>query len=547
LRAARENSAVQESRDADKPPQKADDPQQVGAAADPSRDTLVVKLRGGSRLPYEDRVERQLPAGAAERWSQLKQRFGEISLLRLFRRFDPDAIRALVTEAADSDPTYTRPSFLTYYVVDAPKGTDLNALAEALRDWKEMFETAYIDRDTPDPVIFISDDPFCRRQTYLDPAPWGVDARAAWNIRGGGGEGEHLVDVERGWELRHRDLHDRGVVGPISGMNRPESASHGTCVLGVACGLSNGEGIVGIAPRVSAVTIASYWKTDGQKESQFFPEAVLAAIERRDRPSVLLIEAQASDGTHYVPREFLPADYEAIRTATALGIVVVEAGGNGGAIGALRGRDGVDLDELRVEGRRVFDPDDPDFRDSGAILVSASGVDHPYRRSPWAPHGKRIDVFAHGEQVFTSNWDSQRQESTWDATFGGTSAAAAITAGVCLLVQGVAAAKTGSRLSPKDLRALISDRERGTLPAPGERIGVMPDLRKILPRFGIRPGPIWRDGRWFLAGLRQGILAGRMRRAQSLAKRELAGVVIGLFVGLLVGLFLGLFTVLSRP
>jgi ABC-type nitrate/sulfonate/bicarbonate transport system permease component len=38
-----------------------------------------------------------------------------------------------------------------------------------------------------------------------------------------------------------------------------------------------------------------------------------------------------------------------------------------------------------------------------------------------------------------------------------------------------------------------------------------------------------------------------MRRAQSLAKRELAGVVIGLFVGLLVGLFLGLFTVLSRP
>jgi hypothetical protein len=67
-------------------------------------------------------------------------------------------------------------------------------------------------------------------------------------------------------------------------------------------------------------------------------------------------------------------------------------------------------------------------------------------------------------------------------SFGGTSSSAAILAGAALLVQSTAQARLGCRLTPDRIRALLSSPSTGTASShPAEdRIGVMPDLRKIL-------------------------------------------------------------------
>src|SRR5262245_10442216 len=43
-------------------------------------------------------------------------------------------------------------------------------------------------------------------QTYLDAAPTGIDARYAWTIPGGLGDGVKLIDVEYDWAIDHEDF-----------------------------------------------------------------------------------------------------------------------------------------------------------------------------------------------------------------------------------------------------------------------------------------------------------------------------------------------------
>lgn len=60
-------------------------------------------------------------------------------------------------------------------------------------------------------------------------------------------------------------------------------------------------------------------------------DAIVAAASAMSFADVLLLESQTNyGGLSLVPCEAEPAVFDAIRLATALGIVVVEAGGNGG-------------------------------------------------------------------------------------------------------------------------------------------------------------------------------------------------------------------------
>jgi serine protease len=76
----------------------------------------------------------------------------------------------------------------------------------------------------------------------------------------------------------------------------------------------------------------------------------------------------------------------------------------------------------------------------------------------------------------------------YTGSFGGTSGSAAIVAGAALILQSVRVARLGSRFTPDQVRAILGDPANGTWssnPA-ADRIGVMPDLRKILiNEFGI--------------------------------------------------------------
>ncbi len=62
--------------------------------------------------------------------------------------------------------------------------------------------------------------------------------------------------------------------------------------------------------------------------------------------------------------------------------------------------------------------------------------------------------------------------------FNGTSSASAIVAGVAIAVQSIAEAAGKKRLGPAQMRETLSHHANGT-PSP-DRIGVMPDLKKII-------------------------------------------------------------------
>ncbi len=438
------------------------------------RPRVVVRFREDLRLSnsatLKDRIE-ELEIGS---WKDLLQQFPGLELTPVFNSLKRDDLQALTLRAREMDPVYKPASFDAFYYIDAPPETDLLALVKTLSRWKGV-QRAYIDQAGPDPVVDPSDDPRSVNQGYLDPAPVGIDAEYAWTFAGGDGAGQRFIDLEQGWTLDHEDIVGHGA-SLLHGTLSNSSRFHGTAVLGEICATDNTIGCVGIVPNIGSVDVVSYFGSSR-------PNAILAAIANLNFGDVLLLEAQVwLNGTTLLgPIEAYDAEYEAIRLATALGIIVVEAGGNGTDNGSTPP---LDMDTYTTEdGLAILnrDPDNPDFRDSGAIIVSAATAAAPHTRLAYGPHGRRIDCYAWGQGINTLSSNAAGATNIYDPSFGGTSGASPIITGAALAVQGHAEAQLGFRFSPRQMRAILSDPVTGTPPAAAEatQIGVMPDLRSI--------------------------------------------------------------------
>jgi hypothetical protein len=157
------------------------------------------------------------------------------------------------------------------------------------------------------------------------------------------------------------------------------------------------------------------------------------------------------------------------------------------------------------KGKKTLSRSTPgDFADSGAIVVGGCTSVYPHKRWPGntsnkgSNFGSRIDCYAWAENIVTSGWDSNKPKAKdvyWGvnlkdsvnkiAFFGGTSGASPIIAGCCLLVQhlrSLLTPKSGTgKLDPGGMRSMLSDPNNGTDSfLVTDRIGVMPDLKKII-------------------------------------------------------------------
>jgi len=406
-----------------------------------------------------------------------------------------DKLRQLEEKTAGSEfaPDH---SLLSYWRIDIRKaGEAVSAIEAALRLLPEV-DLVYREKTVTDPLT-PGNDPDSGLQGYLDQADGGVNARWVWNLTNGHGEGMHFMDLEQEWILNHEDLPTPTL---IFNDNRKGQAGfdgdHGTGVLGVVAGVDNAVGIIGIAPKVASVRVVSRWSKNAPTAS-YIAEAITMAITTPPLPHVLLIEAQLEPLK--LPPETDDTVLNAIGTAVASGVIVVETAGNGNQ----------NLD-FRADsaGRLRMNRNSANFKDSGAIMVAAATSSIPHERSIWGVEasnfGSRIDCYAWGDSIVTSGKGTLGGSgvTSYRNEFGGTSGAGAIIAGCALLVQGLNFGKNNSLLSPAKMREMLSFAGTGVAPgvAVAGHIGVMPNLRKIVERARLGPNffmQIWMFKRGF--------------------------------------------------
>jgi len=433
------------------------------------RRRVVVKFRPEVPLSYSAAAAEELASLATREWNELTAAHPGVTLVPYFSTMDEGLLRDFARRPPQPGQAPPPPSFASYYAIECPAGVEPEAVARTVRAWSTV-ETAYVEGGPTPPPLNPSANPRNANQHYEDAAPDGIDARYAWSQADGSGVG--FVDMEQGWTLNHEDLVAAGIT-IISGVNTAYTG-HGTAVLGEILAVDNTIGDMGIAPKVTA-RVVSQWRSAGIYNTA---EAILSAASAMSSGDVLLLEAQTSHPTAsgYVPVEVDQAVFDAIQYATSQGIIVVEAGANGS----------VDLDAFQdINGKFIFNRSNADFRDSGAILVGAASSSAPHTRLSFSNYGSRIDCYAWGENI-DSTGDGWTGTATnlYTTGFGGTSGATPIVTGSALIVQSWNVAHGRPRLTPTEMRALLSDSTRNTASAnPAvDRIGVMPNRRKIVGR-----------------------------------------------------------------
>jgi serine protease len=449
-------------------------------------------VRFEDNLPFdsnEDPTE-LLARSHPARWRKFKERFGDVQLTRALTKITPDEIRRLQKVATDRDPTYRPPNFEAFYELETEKADDLEELVKQLRGWPRIVSVD-IEIIGPDPLVAPGDDPRFANQGYLPAAPGGIDASFAWTLPGGDGAGQRFADVERGWTLNHEDLVAHGAT-LLHGTILDGSRAHGTSVLGEVCAVDNAIGCVGIAPNLASVMASSYWAST-------IPDAIFAAIQNLAFGDTILIEIQtvaqntAGGDPTYGPIETVDLNFETLRLASALGMIVIEAGGNGTNNGGLPA---LNLNAFAKAGLQILNPVSADFRDSGAVIVAAASSAAPHTRLTWSTFGARIDCYAWGENVNTASSNAAQSTNLYTGIFSGTSSASPIIAGAALCVQGAYEAANGIRLSPGQMRTILSDAVVNTPPSPTEvtEMGVMPNLAAIMGSLlGLTPDIYIRD------------------------------------------------------
>lgn len=415
-----------------------------------------------------------------------------------------DRVRAAVAELSP-DAQEGLSELSTFYHIEAPEER-LDELAEQFRDL-EPVSAAYVkpaaelaecteedDKNVNQMEPKIDDAPaatpnFTSRQIYLNPAPEGIDARHAWAIQGGRGDGVRIIDLEWGWNFNHEDLlqNEGGVVAGTNSSNN----NHGTAVLGEYSGDQNSFGVTGICPNAIASAVAFSMPT---------ATAIRIAADRLRAGDIMLLEihrpgpnATGSGQFGFIAVEWWPDDFAAIRYAVNKGILVVEAAGNG-AQNFDAAIYNTPASGFPSSWRNPFNPANPS---SGAIVVGAGapppgthGRDHGPDRSRlgFSNYGRRVDCQGWGREVTTTGYGDLQGGANRDRwytdTFSGTSSASPIVVGTLGCLQGILRSRGATPLTPNAAIQLLRSTGSPQQDAPGrpktQRIGNRPDLRQLV-------------------------------------------------------------------
>ncbi|HVZ93962.1 MAG TPA: S8 family serine peptidase [Phycisphaerales bacterium] len=359
-----------------------------------------------------------------------------------------------------------------------------NLNAATVCDALNALAVVELAQPVPLPVLPPTAPSFQSQQGYLNAAVVGIGASAMWPTAGGTGTNVRVCDIEYSWNFAHVDLPPITRLGPVP-VDPFNDLNHGTAVMGVICSKNNNSGTTGAAygvtPYVAAANTASGYNVGA---------AITNALGTLRAGDVIIIEQQLGgpDGGQYVPVEWFRPYYDAIRTAVAAGVTVVEAAGNGN-----QNLDGA----IFQTGHAGFYPFTPE-QDSGAIIVGAgaapaafSGSTTDRSRLGFSNYGSTVDLQGWGERVTTcaygDRYSSEGVNAWYTSGFNGTSSASPVVTSAVAILQSIAKQSTGAFLFPVQVRDILrstgSPQQAGANPVT-QNIGPRPNLVAAVEALG---------------------------------------------------------------
>lgn len=443
----------------------------------------MVTLFGDS----EEQLQQEMTAMAAAA-DMDEETMGEIPDLSVFYKVEApeDKLEALAEQlctCTSVEAAYFKPPAV-------PSETVAESITEETSEFINMMSSIEGEAE-PATINFTS------RQTYLGPAPAGIDAQYAATLSGGRGRGVGVCDIEGAWRFTHEDLrvNQGGIVGGTASTNMGWR-NHGTAVIGVISGDRNAFGITGIAPdaRIRGISIFGGMGSAGaiRRAAQVSKKGDIILLELH-RPGPRFNFQGRGDQRGYIAIEWWPDDFAAIRYAVTKGVIVVGAAGNGAE----------NLNSSIYNTRPAGFPTSwrNPFRrgtaDSGAVMVGAGapppgthGRNHGPDRSRlgFSNYGSAVDAQGWGREVTTTGYGDLQGGSNEDLwytdRFSGTSSASPIVVGALACVQGVLRARRRPVMSPARARSLLRSTGTAQTSATGrprtQRIGRRPNLRQLI-------------------------------------------------------------------
>jgi subtilisin family serine protease len=378
------------------------------------------------------------------------------------------------------------------FVQIVPKeSSDSKRLAEALSRSPSVSKAYVAPRPVPAGLSgnSVGSRLFEPAEGYLYSAPYGIGAADVWGFPGAKGDGVTICDIEGAWNTKHEDL-PKGI--PLIGgtmISSQDWRDHGTAVLGEMVSIPDGKGCVGISHEAKA-------KVHSAVINNVFnvAQALTNAGNQLTKGDVILIELQAvGPNGKYVAMQYWDDIFLAIVAATAKGITVVEAAGNGDENFDLPifKNTGLQKDSgAIIVGAGVPPANFFDFDGSGGFAPSYSKIGVPRSRIWFSNYGKRVNVQGWGFHVATLAYGDLQggtSEDEWyTARFSGTSSASPIVTGAVACLQGRSKAKNGRPLTPARVRSILMTTGTPQVAGPGvprtQRIGPMPDLAKAMSK-----------------------------------------------------------------
>ena len=360
-----------------------------------------------------------------------------------------------------------QPDLSRWYLVTATSSAAGASLA-----W-ELQASDVVDIVQAEPTLAITQVPDEEvLQGYLDNGPTGVGAEWAWGRPGGTGQNVRIVAIDSGFDTDHDDL-DRA---SAPGVAIPHAAAwdthHGLQVLGILAADDDAAGAKGIAYGAALNTV-----TSGRTASDMANALDLATAATGPGDVITISQgicavSGCGGGGVVLPLVYSASARDALRVATAKGVITVISAGNGGAnLDSYADRLGSDAPDVIVVGA------------GNGAASGCSAADGPARgRVSSSNYGSRVDLHGWGSCVRTT---AQGGGYRW---WGFTSAATPQVAGAAALFSSMAQAQ-GTSLSLGQIKALLeatgsAQTFSGTR---GGRIGPLPDVRAALDGIGELP------------------------------------------------------------